>query len=123
MARNRKKHAAITRLIPAIKLLMFCLLIGGSGIGFVWQKQQIHALGREIKEHETELEELRRKNKKRQDDLAYLESPRVLDAKVRQLGLNLIQPDPADVLRLWEPKNLPDRNIDPSKQFARRKVR
>ena len=45
-------------------------------LGYVWQKQQINSLGQQIKENEIKLEELRRENKRRGDNLAYLMSPR-----------------------------------------------
>jgi hypothetical protein len=41
MARNRKNQSAAMRFGPVLKALLLCLLIGGSGIGYVWQKDQI----------------------------------------------------------------------------------
>ena len=45
MARNRKYQSAAIRFGPALKALLLCLLIGGSGVGYVWQKDQIIRLG------------------------------------------------------------------------------
>jgi len=45
MARNRKSQSAAIRFGPALKAFLLCLLIGGSGIGYVWQKDQIGRLG------------------------------------------------------------------------------
>ena len=48
MARNRKYQSAASRFGPALKAFLLCLLIGGSGIGYVWQKDQISQLGQQI---------------------------------------------------------------------------
>ena len=45
MAKNRKNQAAEIRFGPALKASFLCLLIGGSAIGYVWQKNQIYRLG------------------------------------------------------------------------------
>ena len=45
MARNRKYQTAANRFGPALKAFLLCLLIGGSGVGRVWQKDQISRLG------------------------------------------------------------------------------
>ena len=55
MARNRKYRSAAIRFGPALKALLLCLLIGGSGVGYVWQKSQIDRLGRQIKTRENAL--------------------------------------------------------------------
>ena len=79
MARNRKNEAAGVRFGPAIKAVMLCLFIAGSGIGYVWQKSQIGSLGKEIKERETKLAELKRQNKLRNDQLGWMRSPPVME--------------------------------------------
>ena len=45
MARNRKYQSAANRFGPALKAFLLCLLIGGPGVGYVWQKDQISQLG------------------------------------------------------------------------------
>lgn len=99
---NRKKQSVAIRFGPAIKAFLLCLVICGSGLGYVWQKQQIVALGRQIKQGETRLEELRRENKQRGDALAWLRSPQALDARVRELNLNLVLPRPEQVVLMME---------------------
>jgi hypothetical protein len=89
MAANRKNKPAAVRFGPVIYVLLFCLFLGGSGIGYVWQKNQINALGMQIKQAETRLDELRRLNKQRSDTLAFMRSPQVLDARVKELNLGL----------------------------------
>jgi hypothetical protein len=100
MAGNRKNQTATLRFGAAIKALVFCLLIGGAGIGYVWHSNQLFELGRKIKESELRLEELRRLNKQRTDTLSHLRSPGVLDARVRELNLGLGPPRPEQILRL-----------------------
>ena len=101
MAKNRKYQSAAIRFGPALKAFLLCLIIGGSGVGYVWQKSQIDELGRQIKQRETRLNELQSRNKKTRDQLAILRSPAELDQRARKLGLG--QPEPAQVWRLTEP--------------------
>lgn len=99
---NRKKQSTAVRFGPAIKAFLLCVVICGSGLGYVWQKQQIVVLGRQIKQDETRLEELRRENKQRGDALAWLRSPQALDARVRELKLGLVLPQPEQVVLMLE---------------------
>ena len=101
MAKNRKHQSAAIRFGPALKAFLLCLIIGGSGVGYVWQKSQIDELGRQIKKRETRLAELQDRNKKLRDQLAILRSPAELDVRARKLGLG--QPQTAQVWRLTEP--------------------
>ncbi len=102
MAKNRKAESASVRFGPAIKAFLLCFVIGGSAVGFVWQKSQIHALGKDIKEREVRLAELQRQNKTRRDQLAALVSPPALEARVKKLNLGLIQPQLSQIVRLVE---------------------
>jgi hypothetical protein len=69
-----------------------CLLIGGAAVGYVWQKNQIDQLGRQIKQRETKLAELRDQNKKLRDQMAMLRSPARLQQKMLELNLGLVAP-------------------------------
>ncbi len=100
MAANRKKNSAAVRFGPAVKALLIFLLIGGAGIGYVWEKNQIYSLGRQIKDSENKLAELRRQNKVRADQLAFLKSPGLLEAKVKEMKLGLVPPAPEMVVTL-----------------------
>jgi hypothetical protein len=100
MAANRRNQTAAARFGPAVKAFLLCLFIGGSGVGYVWQKNQIYALGQQIRQAETRLEELRRLNKQRSDTLAHLRSPQYLDARVKELKLGLTMPHPDQIWRL-----------------------
>jgi len=99
---NRKKGSSSVRFGPAFKAVLICLVTCGLGLGYVWQKQHINALGEQIKENELKLEELRRENKRRGDTLAFLMSPQELDARLRQLNLDLQVPMPQQIVLLME---------------------
>jgi hypothetical protein len=99
---NRKKRSSTVRFGPALKAVLICLVTCSLGLGYVWQKQQINSLGQQIKENETVLEGLKRENKRRGDNLAYLMSPQELDARLRQLKLDLVVPKPEQIVVLQE---------------------
>jgi hypothetical protein len=103
MARNRKNQSAAIRFGPAVKAFLLCLLIGGSGVGYVWQKDQITQLGRQIKRRELRVSELKDQNEKLKDQLETMRSPRCLEARIKELNLGLVQPAPAQIWRLPEP--------------------
>ena len=99
---NRKKRGSTVRFGPALKAVLICLVTCSLGLGYVWQKQQINSLGQQIKENEITLEELKRENKRRGDNLAYLMSPQELDARLRELNLDLVVPKPEQIVVLQE---------------------
>jgi len=99
MARNKKNDSGL-QVAPILLVLALCALFAGLGVGFVWYKNQIDVLGRQIKEHEVRLAELQRENKMRRDQLATLCSPVALDARVKKLNLGLGPPALSQVIRL-----------------------
>ena len=103
MARNRKYQSAEIRFGPALKAFLLCLLVGGAGVGYVWQKDQISQLSRQIQKSEPHLRELERQNEKLRRQLETMRSPRSLERRVQDLGLGLVPPQPAQVWRLAEP--------------------
>ncbi len=119
MARNRKYQSAAIRFGPALKAFLLCLLIGGSGVGYVWQKNQIYDLGQQIRQREIQLADLRDQKKKLKDQLAMLCSPAMLDQRARALNLGLGQPQPNQIWRLPEPAATPAVNADKeARQYA-----
>lgn len=100
MARNRKHQSAAIRFGPAIKAILLCLLIGGSGVGYVWQKSQIVELGQKIRRGEQELNALEIQNDKLKKQLAIMQSPKFLEAKIKELNLGLVPPQPSQIWRL-----------------------
>lgn len=118
MARNRKHNPGAIRFGPAFKAFFLCLFIGGSGIGFVWQKNEIHSLGEQIKKNEVRWVDLRRRNKIRSDQLATLCSPPMLEARMKKLNLGLVQPSLSQVIHLVEvPPENPGRDAS-RQQYA-----
>ena len=103
MARNRKYQSAAIRFGPALKAFFVCLLIGGSGVGYVWQKDQIAQLGREIRKRELRLNELENQNEKLKKQLGWMRSPGFLEQRIQDLGLGLVRPQQTQVWWLVEP--------------------
>jgi hypothetical protein len=120
MARNRKSQSAAIRFGPALKAFLLCVLLGGSGVGYVWQKEQIAKLGHQIKNKELQLHSLEEKNEQLRDKLAYLRSPKYLELRIKDLGL--VIPQPSQVMRLPEPGAEPGRTRQ-EPQFAARSER
>jgi hypothetical protein len=108
MARNRKYQSAAIRFGPALKAFLLCLLVGGSGVGYVWQKDQISQLGQQIKKRELRLAELENQSEKLRKQLAWMRSPSYLERRIQELGLGLVPPQQTQVWRLSEPaRDLP----------------
>jgi len=103
MAKNRKHQSAAIRFGPALKAFLLCLLIGGSGVGYVWQKNQIYELGQQIRKREIRLKDLQKQNDKLRGELAFMRSPPYLQDRVKRLNLGLVAPDPSQVWYLPEP--------------------
>ncbi len=102
MARNRKNQSAAVRFAPALKALVLCLFIGGSGVGYVWYKNQVAVLGRQKLEREIRLADLQRQNKASRARLDDLCSPIALEARVKKLNLGLVAPPVSQIVRLVE---------------------
>ena len=107
MAKNRKYQSAAVRFGPALKAFLLCGLIGGSGVGYVWQKSQIDELGRQIKSNEVRLAELQSQNKKMRAHLSVLRSPIKLKQRIEELKLGLVEPQQSQIWRLPEPSASP----------------
>src|SRR5690349_4386812 len=109
MAKNRKYRSAALRFGPALKAFLLCLFIGGSGVGYVWQQNQLLELGRQIKQRELRLNGLAAQNEKFKKQLAGMRSPAALENRIKELNLGLLQPQPSQIWRLPEPaRDLPD---------------
>lgn len=104
MARNRKNHAGAVRLGPAFKIFVLCMFFGGSGVGYVWQKNQIHQLGKQLKVAELALDRWRAENHRLALQWNSLRSPQLLEVRIKELNLDLAQPAAQQILRLAEPE-------------------
>jgi hypothetical protein len=103
MARNRKSQSAALRFGPALKASVLCLLIGGSGVGYVWQKDQLGRLSQVSKVRESRLQALRRENSRLRTQLSFMYSPRRLEERAKELHLGLVPPQASQVVSLAEP--------------------
>ena len=103
MAKNRKHQSAAIRFGPALKAFLLCLLIGGSGVGYVWQKNQIYDLGQQIRKRELHLKDLQDQNDKLRRQLASMRSPQYLQERVKEMNLGLVPSQPSQVWYLKEP--------------------
>ena len=117
MAKNRKYQSAVIRFGPAVKAFLLCLLIGGAGVGYVWQKNQIYQLGQQIRKREMRLKELESQNEKLRRQAGMMRSPQFIETRIKELNLGLALPQPNQVWRLTEPApGLPP--AAPEKQVA-----
>jgi hypothetical protein len=105
MAKNRKNQAAAIRFAPAIKASFLCLLIGGSAVGYVWQKNEIYRLGQQIRQRELKLVQMQGDNKRLNDQISILHSPVMLDRRATELNLGLTPATPMQVVRLVETRS------------------
>lgn len=105
MARNRRHQSAAIRFGPALKAVALCLVIGGSAVGYVWQKDQIRQLGDQIARGEQSLTALRRQNELLTERLEALRSTANLERLAQQYYPGLVRPAPDQVIRL------PERNM------------
>ena len=119
MAKNRKNQAAAIRFGPALKASLLCLLIAGSAIGYVWQKNEIKHLGQQIADREKQRDQLLKDNRMLADQLAGLRSPVMLDQRVRELKLGLSPAQPGQKFVLVEPVSTASAKAPPQ-QFASR---
>ena len=120
MAKNRKNQAAEIRFGPVLKVVLLCSLIGGSALGYVWQKNQIDKLGAQIREKEKSLARLKHDNETLANQLVFFHSPLMLDRMVVEKKLGLVPAQPTQVVRLTEPAPATAENS--SRQLAQRPV-
>jgi cell division protein FtsB len=119
MAKNRKNQAAAIRFGPALKASFFILLIGGSAVGYVWQKSQIDQLGLQIAGREKQISQFKVNNQKLKTLVADLQSPVSLDQRVKFLNLGLAPASPTQVVRLNDAAPAVENNSVP-RVFAQR---
>lgn len=102
MARNRKNQSGAVRFVPAFKAVLLCILIGGSAVGYVHQKNQLYGLGRQITKREVMLDRLKWENNLRIAQLAKLQMPQRLSERVKEQKLGLGPSQPFQWIRLIE---------------------
>ena len=100
MAKNRKNQAAEIRFGPVLKVVLLCSLICCAAIGYVWQKNQIDNLDKQIKQRESQITQLVQANQTLAEQIAIFHLPVMLDHRVRELNLGLTPAQPMQVVRL-----------------------
>jgi hypothetical protein len=119
MPKNRKRSAPAIRLGPVVKAIVGCLCLGLAGVGYVRQKNQIYALGAQMKKKEQRLDKLRLDNFERQHRLSYLRSTVYLEERIRSLGLGLKMPHPEQVITLEDSGIQPVEGSEQKKYWAK----
>lgn len=97
--------------------ILICSAVCLAGIGYVWAKTQVWALGREMKALEARRDELKRANDALSRTYAGMCTLRELDLRVKRLNLGLVRPQPEQFVRLPEPTPLARRSEEP-KMYA-----
>ena len=100
MPGNRKKQDSPLSVGLWIRAALLCLVLGGTAMGYVWQKSQIHQLGTAVRKKEVRLDLLVGENERWRQMRAEMRSTQKLYERVRKLGLGLSMPTPEQVLRL-----------------------
>ena len=101
MGRNRKNGSA-TWLVPGAKAALICLLLGGSAIGYVYQKNQLNELGRQILKSDQEWRDYTESNARLHRSLLTLHSTVYLENQVRERKLPLAPPAQSQILTIAE---------------------
>src|SRR6478672_5782011 len=103
MAKNRKTQSGAVWIVPVFKAGLLCLLLGGSSVGYVLQKNQIFELGQQINKREAIWERLKRENKMKANQLSNLQLPAKIAERIKEQKMGLINPSPSSIIWLEEP--------------------
>jgi cell division protein FtsB len=117
MAKQRKNQSAAIHFGPVIKVVLLCFLFCGSAVGYVWQKNEIIRLGRQISDRERRLSQLKDDNYLLVNQYDLLGSQRMIQQRAQKLGLGLGPEQPGQMVWLNELPPLPNQ---PARQFAGR---
>jgi cell division protein FtsB len=110
--------------VPGVKAAAICVLLGGSAIGYVYQKNQLIELGKQIQKGEQTLKSINDNNARLQRQLATLQSAYYLEQRNKQLNLGLVQPAQSQILTIVEvpataaPKGQPTSVEQPMSRIA-----
>ena len=117
MGKNRKHNETRAQLGPVLKAAVICLLLGGSAVGYVLQKNKLHELGRQIAKREMVLNALKAENKLRAMQLANLQLPRRIEERVNEQKLGLVRTPAVQMIWLPEPTVETKTNDSPALVF------
>lgn len=88
--------------MPAIKAALLCVMLGGSAIGYVYQKNQIADIGKQIANRESRARSLEIENAELERTIESLKSPHALARRVKELRLDLVPPNRSQLLTIVE---------------------
>jgi hypothetical protein len=129
MARNRKSQSGPVRFGPVLKAGVICTVIVTCCVGYVWQKQQINLLGKQVGQRETRLAELREQNERLNYQRSRLAQPEYLESRIKELNLGLGLPKQNQIWRPVEPAAGPatpasaSPNANAPRQYAAERTR
>jgi len=103
MSKNRKSQSVAIGFGRLVKALLLCVLLCGAGVIYVWQKDQIDQLAKQIKVRELRLNALLDQNDQLRTQLAKMRRPEALEQRIKELNLGLAAPQPGQVRTLPEP--------------------
>ena len=89
MSTNRRRHANAIPLASFAMWGVIALFALGSGLAYVWCKNQLYTMGTEIKALEREFAELKNKNEVALSKIAQLSSTAKLQERYDELGITL----------------------------------
>ena len=107
MPKLRTKKTTNLALGPVIKVFLICSFICTLAVFYVWQKNLIFNLGRQISDHEKKLEQLREDNEALRDQEYLLASQKMIAERVTQLKLDLGPVQPDQMVWISDPGVLP----------------
>lgn len=84
MSANRRRHANVLPIASLATWIVLAFFLAGSGLYYVYCKNQLHSRGGKIKALERELTELRNQNEVVQSRIAMLSSPHALRMRWEQ---------------------------------------
>lgn len=111
--RNRQTHVQAATIAKVVALSLF---LGGSGVGYVFQKGQIRGLAKQVAANDEVLNELETRQRNLRIALEASTSRAQLELARRHFNLPLVQPDRQHVLTLPEPRTNASRNVQLVKQ-------
>ena len=78
MSANKRRHANAVPIASFVTWVVMAVFVCGSGVGYVWCKNQLHTTGGRIKALEREFVDLRNKNEVSRAHIAQLSSTKAI---------------------------------------------
>lgn len=90
MAHNRKKHANALPVASLARWVLAAFLIGVTGLGYVYTKNQLHRSGDEIKSLEHKLDDLTTQNNLMHGKISTLSSRSMLQRRLNEGFIKMV---------------------------------